>query len=164
MMAELMANIPGAFGDWLTGGILAAILGVVTLWWKIRKEKADNLIAARSVAVEETEAAIGAMGAAIEALQRRVADQSVRITNQDTNLTDQGKRITDISRRHEAALAHIVEREWWAAKRWPGNRPKDLPGIPDLLVPDVLQIDPTLIVVERVPVDDDPKIRDPTED
>ena len=164
MLAALVAGLPGAMADWLTGGILTAILGIVTLWWKVRKEKADNLIAARSVAVEETEAAIGAMGAAVEALQRRVADQSVRITNQDSHLTDQGKRITDMSRRHEAAITHIIQREWWTAKRWPGNRPKDLPEIPDVLVPDVQKIDPTLIVVERVPVKDDLKIRDPTED
>ena len=146
MLAAIVAGLPGAMADWLTGGILTAILGIVTLWWKVRKEKADNLIAARSVAVEETEAAIGAMGAAVDTLQNRVQEQSQRITDQGARLTDLATRLTDISRRHEAAIAHIVEREWWTAKRW-HERPESLPPIPDALVDDVREVDPSLIVI-----------------
>ena len=146
MLAAIVAGLPGAMADWLTGGILTAILGIVTLWWKVRKEKADNLVAARSVAVEETEAAIGAMGAAVDTLQYRIQEQSQRITDQDTRLTDLSTRLTDISRRHEAAIAHIVESEWWVAKKW-RERPESLPPIPAVLVDDVREVDPSLIVV-----------------
>lgn len=146
MMAAIVSGLPGAMADWLTGGILTAILAIATLWWKVRKEKADNLIAARSVAVEETETAIGAMGAALDTLQNRVQEQSQRITDQGTRLTDLATRLTDISRRHEAAINHIVEREWWTAKRW-HERPDSLPPIPAALLDDVREADPSLIVV-----------------
>ena len=146
MLAAIVAGLPGAMADWLTGGILTAILAVATLWWKVRKEKADNLVAARSVAVEETEAAIGAMGAAVDTLQYRVQEQSQRITDQSTRLTDLATRLTDISHRHEAAIAHIVERELWTSKRW-RERPESLPPIPAALVDDVREVDPSLIVV-----------------
>lgn len=146
MFAAIATSLPGAMADWLTGGILTAILAIATLWWKVRKEKADNLVAARSVAVEETEAAIGAMGAAVETLQNRVQEQSQRITDQGTRITDLATRLTDISRRHEAAIAHIVEREWWTAKKW-RERPESLPPIPAMLVDDVREADPSLFVV-----------------
>ena len=145
MMAAIVAGLPGAMADWLTGGILTAILGIVTLWWKVRKEKADNLIAARSVAVEETEAAIGAMGAAVDTLQNQVQEQSLRITDQGARLTDLATRLTDISRRHEAAIAHIVERELWTSRRWK-VRPETLPPIPEELADDVREVDPSLIM------------------
>lgn len=146
MLAAIVAGLPGAMADWLTGGILTAILAIATLWWKVRKEKADNLVAARSVAVEETEAAIGAMGAAVDTLQHRVQEQSQRITDQGTRLTDLATRLTDISRRHEAAIAHIVERELWTSQRWK-VRPETLPPIPEELVDDVREVDPSLIVI-----------------
>ena len=146
MLAAVVSGLPGAMADWLTGGILTAILAIATLWWKVRKEKADNLLEARSVAVEETEAAIGAMGAAVDTLQHQVQEQSQRITDQSARLTDLATRLTDISRRHEAAIAHIVEREWWTAERW-RERPETLPPIPAVLVDDVRGVDPSLIVV-----------------
>lgn len=146
MVTAIVSSLPGAMADWLTGGILTAILGIVTLWWKIRKEKDDNLIAARSVAVEETEAAIGAMGAVVDTLQNQIQEQSQRITDQGARLTDLATRLTDISRRHEVAIAHIVEREVWASRRWK-VRPETLPPIPAELMDDVREVEPSLAVI-----------------
>lgn len=163
-----------AWVEWLTGGLLASILAVVGLFWKIRHERDENLQKAKVAAVEAAESAVKVVKEAMDTqaeqitrLTQQVTDKGQQITQLTQQVTDQGGQITDLTtkvstldRSHQVAIRHIAEREGWALDHWE-DRPQSLPAIPSMIVADVIAINPSLQRRYRAPRSSKP---DPVED
>ena len=122
------------------GGIVAAVILVITGVWGIRHQRENNKNEAKRVATEASAAAVKSLSVALEQQERR-------LTNSDTQIADMSSRLTENERVRLVAVEHIADRETFAISYWE-KRPKGLPKIPELIHSEVLATAPHLRIAQ----------------
>lgn len=118
------------------GGIVAAVILVITGVWGIRHQRENNKNEAKRVATEASAAAVKSLSVALD-------QQEKRLTTQGQEIADLSTRLTDNERIRLVAVEHIADRETFAVSYWE-NRPDGLPRVPELIHADVLAVAPHL--------------------
>lgn len=125
------------------GGLIAGIIAIISLWWKIKSESKNSVELAKAAAVESSSKAIDTMSKAMDAQSKQVDQLSERVRTLEHSNNDLNARVTSLDTNHRIAVIHIGERELWARRKW-ASRPATLPTIPEALLIEVISANPEL--------------------